>query len=219
MESLVDDIMLLAYDDTTGRSRVGHLEFAIAGAALLELVLAERVDLVEGKIQVNDRTPIGQAVPDAALAALAADKRRKPKSAVQRLAKGAKRRALDDLAARGLMRVEQDRVLGLFPFRRHRPVAPGLKTDARFRLASAVDLGRAADARTAGLGALVYALNMERIVFPDRKKSQVRPVLKAISEGSWASEATRAAIQAAQAAVIAAISAATAAGAASSGGS
>ncbi|MEU6860430.1 GPP34 family phosphoprotein [Glycomyces sp. NPDC046736] len=219
MVSLVDDIVLLAYDDATGRSRVGHLEFGIAGAALLELVLAERVSLTDGKISVDDRAPIGQAVPDAALAALAADKPRKPKAVVQRLARGVKRRALDDLAARGLMRVQHDRVLGLFPLRRYIPGAAGAKTDARFRLASAVDLGRAPDARTAALGSIVYALNMERVVFPDRQKSQVRKVLKNFSEGSWASEATRGAIQAAQAAVMAAVTAAAAAAASSSSGS
>ncbi|THV30270.1 GOLPH3/VPS74 family protein [Glycomyces paridis] len=219
MVSLVDELVLLAYDDATGRSRVGHLEFGLAGAVLLELVLAGRVDLADGRVHVADPAPVGQPVLDGALARLAADKPRKPKGAVERLAKGLKRTVLADLTGRGLLKERRDKALGLFPFSRHLPGDPGAETDARFRLASAVDLRRASDARTAALGSLVYALNMERAVFPDRKKSEVRKVLKGFGDGSWAGDATREAVQAAQAAVMAAVTAATAASvAASSGG-
>jgi len=219
MVTLVDEIVLLAYDGATGRNRVGNLEFGIAGAVILELSLAERIDLADGRVRVTDPNPVGEALIDAALAGLAADKPRKPKATVERLAKGIKGRALDDLAARGLLRLRREKALGIFPYRRYLPGASSAGSDARFRLASAVDLKRAGDARTAALASLVYALNMERIVLPDRKKSEVRKALKAISEGSWASEATRAAVQAAQAAVMAAITAATAASAATYSGS
>jgi hypothetical protein len=219
MVTLVDEIVLLAYDDTTGRNRAGYLEYGMAGAVVLELALAERVDLEEGKVHVADPSPVGDPLLDESLAALAADKPRKPKAVVERLSKGLKGRVLEDLTARGLLREERDKILGIFPFRRHLPHDAGVEADARRRLKSAVDLGRAGDARTAGLASLVFALNLERVVLPDRKKSEVRKALKAISEGSWASEATQAAVQAAQAAVMAAVTAATAASAASSSGS
>lgn len=219
MVTLVDEIVLLAYDDTTGRSRAGYLEFGMAGAVVLELALAERVDVAEGRVRVADRSPVGDRLLDGSLAALAADKPRRPKAAVERLAKGLKQRVLDDLTARGLLREERAKALGIFPYRRYLPRDAGAEADARRRLKSAVDLGRAGDARTAALASLVFALGMERVVFPDRRRSDTRRVLKAISEGSWASEATQAAVQAAQAAVMAAITAATAAGAASASGS
>jgi hypothetical protein len=219
MVTLVDEIVLLAYDDTTGRSRAGYLEFGMSGAIVLELVLAERVGLAEGRVHVTDRTPVGDPLLDESLAALAADKPRKPKATVERLAKGLKKRVLADLTARGVLREEREKVLGLFPYRRHLPRDASAEADARRRLKSAVDLGRAGDARTAALASLVFALNMERVVFPDRKKSETRKALKAISQGSWASEAAAAAVQAAQAAIMAAVTAATAASVASSSGS
>ncbi|SDD55520.1 GOLPH3/VPS74 family protein [Glycomyces harbinensis] len=219
MVTLVDELVLLAYDDRTGRSRAGYLEFGMAGAVVLELALAERVEVADGRVRVSDRAPVGERVLDEALAALAADKPRKPKSTVERLAKGLKRRVLADMTARGLLREEREKALGLFPYSRHLPRDRGSEAAVRLRLNSAVDLRRAGDVRTAALASLVYALNMERVVFPERKKSETRKALKAISEGSWASEATVAAVKAAQAAVMAAVTAATAASAATYSGS
>ncbi|MCD0442188.1 GPP34 family phosphoprotein [Glycomyces sp. A-F 0318] len=216
MATLVDEIVLLAYDDTTGRSRAGYLEFGMAGAIVLELALAGRVDVADGRVRVTDPAPVGDRLLDESLAGFAADRPRRPKAAVQRLAKGLKPRVLADLTARGLLREEREKALGLFPYRRHLPRSPAVEADARLRLGSAVDLGRAGDERTAALASLVFALNMERIVFPERKKGPTRKALKAISEGSWASEATLAAVKAAQAAVVAAISASTAASASGS---
>lgn len=213
MATLVDELALLAYDDASGVSGVANLHFGFAGAVLLELAVRERIDLADGKVRVIDPSPIGEPLLDQALAAIAADKPRKPKGVVDRLARGAKRRTLDDLAARGLMREERDRFLGIFPFRRYRPRDAAAKAAARHRLATAVDRGRADEARSAALASLVYALNMERTVFPDRKKGPTRKALKAIGEGAWASEATRAVVEAARAALMAAIAAATAASA------
>lgn len=214
MVSLVDELLLLAYDDTSGRDRTTFLELGLGGAILLELTMAERVDIVDGKVRVVDASPTDDKLLNEVLRRIHEDKPRRPQTVVQRVSKGMKQTVLDDLVARRVLRLKSDSILGIFPFRRYLPANQAVEADARSRLRTAVDAGRAFDARTAALASLVYALKMERAVFPDRKQRETRRVLKDISEGSWVGDATRKAVEAAQAAVMAAVTAAAAAGAA-----
>lgn len=218
MATLVEELLLLAYDDATGRDRSGgFLEIGLSGAIMLELTLAGRLDVVDKKVKVLDPSPVGDALLDDRLAAIAADKPRAPKAVVERTAKGLKRTVLDTLVAAGVLRHRRDTALGIFPLHRYLPNDPAAEADARARLTAAVDAARASDARTAALAALVYAMKLERVTFPGRKVGPTRKALKAIAQGSWAGEATRRAVDAAQAAVMSAVMAATAASTAASG--
>lgn len=206
MTTLVEELLLLAYDDATGRDRSGgYLGLGLSGAIVLELTLAGRLDVVDKKVEVLDASPVGEALLDERLAAIAADKPRVPKSVVERTAKGLKPIVLESLVKDGVLRHERDKALGIFPLHRYLPNDPAAEADARARLAAAVDAGRAEDPRTAALASLVYALRLERTAFPDRKAGPTRKALKVIAEGSWASDATRKAVDAAQAAVMTAV--------------
>lgn len=218
MTTLVEELLLLAYDDATGRDRSGgYLEIGLGGAIVLELTIAGRLDVVDKRVQVLPGDPLGDLLLDDRLAAIAADKPRAPKAVVERTAKKLKPIVLDGLVKDGVLRHERDKALGIFPFSRYLPNDPAAEADARARVRTAVDAGRADDARTAALASLVYAMKLERVVFPDRKVGPTRKALKAIAEGSWAGDATRKAIEAAQAAVMAAVTAATAVSASGSG--
>ncbi|THV41885.1 GOLPH3/VPS74 family protein [Glycomyces buryatensis] len=219
MASLLDELLLLAYDDTTGKCRTSYLNLGLGGAIVLELTLAQRIDVVDKKVVVIDATPTGDALLDERLAAIANDKPRAPRTVVERAGKGVRQRVLDDLVARGVLRHEQSMVLGLFPSHRYLPADAGIEADVRFRLSNAVTVGEAGNARTAAIASLVYALQLTKVAFPGRDQRATRKALKRITEGSWASDATRKAVEAAQAAVMAAMVAATSAAAGSSGGS
>ncbi|WP_199034049.1 GOLPH3/VPS74 family protein [Glycomyces salinus] len=217
MTSLLDELLLLAYDDRSGFNRAGsHVETALGGAILLELVLAERVGMEDGTVRVTDPSPLGDPILDGGLRQIAADRPRKPKQVVQRTAKGRLKLVRESLVERGVLRHHRDKALGLFPYSRYLPGQPTVEADARSRLRTAVDAGRAFDARTAALASLVYALHMEKLAVPDRRPRDVRKALKVIAEGSWAGEAARKAVEETQAAVMAAVVAATAASAAAS---
>ncbi len=219
MVSLVDELLLLAYDDASGRNRAYHLELGLGGAVMLELAMAERIDIVDKKVHVLDAAPTGDAILDEVLRRIDQDKPRKPEVLVQRVGKGLTQTVLDDLVERGVLRFERDRLLGVFPFNRYLPDDPAVEADARSRLTAAVDAGTAPDARTAALASLVHALKMHSIVFPGRNQREVRKVLKAIGEGAWGGEAARKAVEVTQTAVMMAVMAAAAATAASAGSS
>jgi hypothetical protein len=81
---------------------------------------------------------------------------------------------------------------------------------------SAIAASGPVEARTAALCALVAATGLERKVFADMDRKQVKARLKEISESSWAAEAVKKTIAEVQAAVMVAVMAATTASTAAS---
>lgn len=207
--TLADELALLAHDDdgsrTLGRPSLGY---GLAGALLVELVLAGRIDVVGKKVAVLDPTPTGRPLLDRALARIADDKPRKPGHWVDKLSRKLTEQVMDGLVERGVLRREEGRVLLLFPRTRFPApdgVQPAAETEARARMRRAVTSDGPVDPRTAALCALVKAVGQERKVFPDLPRGEVRRRLKEISKGDWAATAVRQAIEQVQAAVVVAV--------------
>ncbi len=217
MANLAEELLLLAFHDQTGRNQATNLELGLAGAIVLELALAERIDVVDKRVRVVDATPTGDGLVDSMLQRLADDKPRRAQSVVQRLSRGLVQQVRDGLVRSGVLRHDRDTVLGLFPFNRYVATADNrIEVDAVRRLSTAIDTGHTRDQRTSALASLVYILQLEKKVFPDRRKRDVRAALKQLSEASWASRATKQAVDAAMAAAMAAVTAAAASSAAAS---
>lgn len=215
MTTLTEKLLLLAFDEDTGRNRVSYLDYGLAGAVLLELTVANRIDLSGRYVSVLDATPTGNPFQDAIVQQIQQSPRpRKPKGWIEKLRRGLRDRILQDLVQKSVLHHRKDTVMGMFPMNRYLPVDRTITADVRDRLGQAVDTMTAPDDETASLAALVHALRMERHALPGRKNSHTRKALAAVADQSWVSEATRKAIQGAQAA----ITAATAAGGAASMG-
>jgi hypothetical protein len=217
--SLAEELVLLAYsDDGTPETDGMHLDNGLGGALLLELALAERVDVQDKNVVVTDPAPTGDRLVDDALALIAADgKGRKPGHWVKKLAKGTRGQVLDELVTRGVLRREQGRVLLVFPRTKYpapHGVEPPAETEARARLYAAVQAtGFAAekvDVRTSALCALVAATGLDRKVFADLPRRQVKARLKEISEGAWAAAAVKKTIDEIQSAIMVAVIASSA---------
>jgi hypothetical protein len=212
--NLAEEFTLLAYaDDGTPETDSTRLDHGLGGAVLLELVLAERLGMRDGKVAVRSPVPTGDPLIDDALARMAADgKERKPGHWVQQFAKGTRGRVLDALVTRGVLRRERGKVLLVFP-RTTYPAAHGVEpvaeAEARRRMRNAVAGSGAVEPRTAALCALIAATGLDRKVFADMDRKQVKTRLKEISEGAWAAEAVRKTIAEVQAAVMVAVMAAT----------
>src|SRR5215212_1329179 len=72
--ALAEELLLLAYDDQTGKatgSRIG-LDLGMAAAVMIDLALAGRIAYVNGYLKVIDPSPIGDPIADAVLAKAAA---------------------------------------------------------------------------------------------------------------------------------------------------
>ncbi|NUT49379.1 MAG: GPP34 family phosphoprotein [Saccharothrix sp.] len=207
--TLADELALLVHDDD-GSRKLGQpaIGYGLAGALLVELALAGRIDVVDKKVTVPDAAPVGHAVLDEALARIAGDKPRKPAHWVDKLSRKLAERVLDGLVAGGVLRREEDRVLLVFPRTRFPTpdgAEPPAETDARARMTAAITGDGPVDPRTAALCALVKAVGQDRKVFAGLPRGAVRQRLKVISEGDWAAAAVRRAIEEVQAAVVVAV--------------
>ena len=221
--SLAEEFTLLAYDDDgTPLTDGTRLDNGLGGALLLQLALAGRVDVLDKRVVVLDPSPTGDPLADEALARIAAEEKgRRPGHWVSKLAKDTRPRVLDKLVRDGVLTVEKDRVLLVFPRKKYPAVGgaePAVETAARERMRAAVLGSGAVEPHTAALCALVAATELDRKVFAglDRKKVQAR--LKEIGEGAWAADAVKKSIEEIQAAVMVAVVASTTATAAGSGG-
>jgi hypothetical protein len=219
--SLAEEFLLLAYaDDGTPLTDGMHLDNGLGGALLLDLAMAERIDVVDKRVVVLNATPTGDRLVDQALERIGeAERSRKPGFWVTRFAKETRPRVLEKLVGDGVLTMEKDRVLGVFPRTRY-PAAqgtePAVETEARMRMRAAVLGDGTVEPRTAALCALVAATELDRKVFADLDRKRVKARLTAISQGEWAARAVQATIEEIQAAILIAIVAATTTGAGAS---
>jgi Golgi phosphoprotein 3 (GPP34) len=214
--TLADELLLVLLDPESGKPRTDstRFDYGLAGALLLELALAGRVDAVglkpaKAHVVVLDSHPMDDELLTDALGLLA-EKRRRADALIPALAKGLRARLLERAERRGDLRREA-RLLA----RDRWPAADdsrrlGIVT----RLTDVLVNGATPDMRTAALVALLAAIDAApaAVEAPDRatRKSVARRA-RQIGEGAWAAESVRRAVKAAQAAVAASAAAVSAA--------
>lgn len=223
---LAEDLLLLLTDDDTGKHTVDatRLDLALAGAVLLELAERGAVevagpgrDVRPGRLVVRDGLPTGSAVLDGALAVLSSRPPAKPKDVLGRLQKGLRQRLLADLAAAGVLRAEQGRVLGVFPTVRWPADERAHESAVRQGLHDVLVTGRAPTAREASLVGLLVAVDAVPAALGPTSagRRELRERARQVAQGGFAGEAVRKALEEIQATVIAAVAVSGAAAASS----
>ncbi|WP_432072141.1 GOLPH3/VPS74 family protein [Streptomyces wuyuanensis] len=206
--TLAEEIMLLSLDDESGAARERQAAgWAVAGGILLELVMAGRVTVADGRLEVTHTSPTGVALLDGRLEQLASwakdGRRRKVSDWLTKDQPKAVAATVESLCARGVVIEERHRALGVFPVRRYPEADGSVERELRARLASAVVDGADPDDRTSGLVALLHGAGLHRQAFPDVPRKQVEPRMAEIAEGHWAGAGVRDAIRNMQAAMAA----------------
>jgi hypothetical protein len=220
---LAEDLLLLVTDDARGRLTAdgAQVDAGLGGANLVELTLLGKVDVSgeqdqgkRGRIIVRDPSPPGDDVLDAALRILAERQGRKPSTVIRPLGKNLRAVLYQRLAARGVLRAERRRVLGIFPTRTWPAQDLSHKAEVRQLVTQALVDTTAPDERTAALIALLHALRCEHKVVDPRpyqlSRRQLRARAAQIAKGNWASEAVRRSIDEMIAAVAVTLATATA---------
>ncbi len=217
---LYEELLLLALKDAKGtiESKAAMYGYALGGAMLSELLLAERITVAEDKKKLVDYVPgpiLREPLLDECLDLIgSAKRRRKAVDWVRRFArlKDLKHRVAQGLCRRGILDASEDKVLWLFSRRIYPERDPSIEQGIVERLDRAVFSDDAeVDARTAILLALVHGAGMLPIHFDKKRLKTRKQRIAQIAEGELLGAATREAVQAAQAAAIAACSAATSA--------
>ncbi|MFF5763901.1 GPP34 family phosphoprotein [Streptomyces tanashiensis] len=207
--TLAEEIMLLSLDDESGAAKERQsAAWAVAGGILLDLVLAGRVAVEEGRLRVTDPTPTETPLLDGRLRQLAewAGRRSRDPKVTEWLTKDqtkAVKATAESLCARGLVREEQRKVLGVFPVTRYPEADGAAERELRDRLRAVVLDGAEPDVRTAGLVGLVHGAKLHRLAFPGVPHKEIAARLDEIAAGQWAGEGVRRAIRDMQAAMVA----------------
>jgi hypothetical protein len=186
--ALAEELLLLAYDDETGKatgSRIG-LDLGMAAAVMVDLALAGRIAYVDGYLKVIDRTPTGEAIADAVLTKAADDDEpHTPAQWLQRLRHRLRTRVLEDLVARGVVRDVDETQLEYIHVHRYPTVDPAVEAEIRKRLGEALMSEGAPDERTAALCTLLTACRMEPALrLPPEEASEAHARLEAIANGA-----------------------------------
>jgi len=202
--TLPGELTLLALDGETGRSRVESMDLdaLLAGAVLTELVLRDRITLDGRRVCGAEAVPTGEPLLDDALARVARERRSRTLDWwVAHLRKGLGRQVLDDLVARGLVRMESRRMFGIFPATRV-PETDGVAEELiRTRLNMVVLDGVDPDPRTAALAALLTA-PLARRVWSAADIKAARARLRALAQRDTVAASVRRAIETAQTALL-----------------
>jgi hypothetical protein len=220
---LAEDLLLLLTDDATGRLVVSGTEtdVALAGAQLVDLSLAGRVDVDERKrLVVVDGSTTGDDLLDQALEVARRREGKKPSRAISELGKGLRGVLYDRLADAGYVRSEHGTVLGLFPRTSWPAGSVDHEAGVRRALTAVLVQGISPEPRDAALISLLHALrSTHKVVDPkqhDLRRRDLDRRAKEIAEGSWGSDAVRETVDAMTAAVMVSVMAATAATSAAS---
>ena len=213
MRTLGEDIVLLAIRPDGKLSVAEKLRFAVAGSELVRLAAERRVDVVDGRIEVLDRTPTGDVLLDAAFLHIQRAKRApRAKSWVAQLRPHLVGAYLKQLIARGVVRADRRRALGIFTTTRWTVIDSARAADARARLDEVARSSGTADAAQSALGGLVHAIGLDAVIYPRSEgeaSKSARRRLKEIAQRDAVSKAIHTAAE--RAAVDASIDAAVSA--------
>jgi len=219
---LHEAVLLLALRDEKGtiERRAGMYSFALGGAILTELSLAERIRVGSDKkklVDVVDGATLHDPVLDDALQKVVSARRRKSAARWVSSFSGLKRlrhRIAEGLCRRGILEDTEDRVLLLFRRKAYPTIDPGPERRLVEQMRRAI-FGEECetDVSTAILVTLGHATGLLNAHFDRKMLKQRKQRLKKIASGDTiggaTAEAVKAAQQAAMAAVIAASVAAT----------
>ena len=140
MLRFAEEIVLLLLSDDDGRfARVPSwsLEYALAGAVLMDLALEGRIDTDLDKLVLVDATPVGDSLLDPTLAEIAEGAERDTRFWVEHVANRAyavRDESLSRLIAQGILESRDDRFLWVFQSRRYPTVDGQAEREVKLRI-------------------------------------------------------------------------------------
>ncbi|MDG4785990.1 GPP34 family phosphoprotein [Micromonospora sp. WMMD1102] len=192
--TVAEEVVLIALDDRTGRgsTRLG-LDWAVAGAVIVELALAQRITVSDNDIvTVLDPTPTGAAHLDAVLTEAGGGV--KVSKLLRRTRAGAPGRTITALVERGVLQRKQAWLLGVVPARRYPAADTTARAEGRARLAETILDGHDPSERTAALIGVLHAAKLWRRAVPTGARKQVRKRMGEVAKDQSISPAVRKAI-------------------------
>jgi hypothetical protein len=216
--SLAADLLLLAIDPRRLVVRASDkIDYALRGAELVDLVIAERVTVADGRIRLVDPSPTGDEGLDAALESIRSARRpKRAKAWVQARRRGLRRDYVAALQSQHAVKVERRPFLRFFRTVRYPVLDAARKAQITGRVTAIAAGAAPQSARERALCGLTHACGLSRYLLPGGANRAARKRLEQVARTNRISadvlRATRSAAEAATSAAIeTAVAAATAA--------
>jgi hypothetical protein len=191
--TLAEELSLLMLRDVDGTYRGGASarNYILEGAAVIELVLRERLSIDEKqRLHILKATETGNEVLDRVLHILQKNARPKGQKyyiyAVSWRMRTLKRRIKERLVRMGLVRSEPRRFLGLIPYTKYFLVDQSTATALRERIHAVLIDGQTPDTRTLALISLLNIGGVLRKQFAKLERSRASKAAKKLAEQNLA---------------------------------
>lgn len=176
-----EEILLLLLDDDSGKiANINDwsLRYALAGAALMELAFANRIDSDLEHLLLVDSSPIGEAAIDAALAEIVAEKdSHGVRFWLEKLAVYAddiRASALQGLVDKGVLQQRDELFLWVFKSRVYPAVDGKAEREVKLRIAEVLFGDIIPDPRDVVVIALAAACGIFNVIFSERELEHSR---------------------------------------------
>lgn len=198
MLTLAEELLLLILDDEDGTMLPvpqRTLDYALAGAVLMDLALRNRIDSDPDRVWISDRSPCGEPVLDRALPELAkAEGQAAAENWIQVLAREPgefQDLALQRLVERGVLRQEEKRFLWMFETRRYPIVDDSEEREVKLRIMAVLFSEEIPDPRDVALICLVDSCNLFEDLLGRRELDSVRNRIAVVRKLDLIGQATQ----------------------------
>ena len=201
MLRFAEEIILLLLNDDDGRfARVPtwSMDYALAGAVLMDLALENRIDTDLEKLVLVDSTPLDDSLLDSTLADIAAGEERNARYWVEQTANRAaeiRESALDRLVAAGILERRDDRILWVFQSRRYPTIDGKAEREVRLRLMGVLFSDEIPDPRDIVLLSLTDACGILKGILSQRELNSAAERIAQVRKLDLVGQATTQAIE------------------------
>jgi hypothetical protein len=200
MLSFAEEIFLFALDDREGCIKplpVSALEYAMAGALLIELAFLNKIDVDLKTLRVVDNQATGSPLLDKILRQIEGKDLSGVSAAAEKTdaqsipywlsflagkAKQLQEGVLDQLVSKGILKVEDKKILWVFKTRRYPLLNNHEIKEVKTRLRELILSNEIPDPREAVLVSLVDACHLFDDLFSDEEFERVKPRIKALAK-------------------------------------
>ncbi len=176
MLTFAEEILLFILDDDGSflPTRGGAVEYILAGAVLMDLAFANRVDTDLERLTCLDATPTGNPILDQALARIAkAGETKDTRGWIETLAgqdtTEIRQQALARLIEHGILESQDKRFLWVFRARRYPTIDGRIEREVRLRISDVLLSNDIPDPRDVAIICLVDACGLLRDIFSTRE--------------------------------------------------
>lgn len=214
MLTLPEELTLIALNDEKGNivsSASMSLNYGLAGAILLELILSKKLILDDQRVSVSEDEETGDDLFDDVLCKIRASKKQyKLDHWIQCLAsKFMFHKVVDRLVQKKILRHEEHRVLWVFPVKLYPEENPRPELELRQRLHAVVKDRQKPELRSLLLLSLIRACGMTKELFDKENLKEANRYIQELIEHEPVGEAVDRAIQAVNVAITTAAAAAS----------